>query len=131
VEDAGSGLSQSALLDIPVGYGPVVSLSTNEVSFSPLTVGSMSLPMTVLVSNTAASGSAPLTISSVELYDDATASFSQTNNCGTIASGGSCTVNITCDPSQAGGLTTTIRIVSNAESSPDQVYVNGTGNPGP
>jgi hypothetical protein len=105
-------------------YPPALSLSTNTVSFLPHNVGTMSTPMTVTVNST---GAGPLTVSSVVITGDASGSFSQSNNCGTVAAGNSCTVNITFDPTVSGPLGATVQIVSNAASSPDMIDVSGTG----
>ena len=50
-----------------------------------------------------------------------TGDFSQTNNCTSVAVGGSCTVNVTFKPTAAGARTGTLTVTSNANNSPTTV----------
>ena len=49
------------------------------------------------------------------------------SGCGDIAPSGTCTVSVTFTPSAAGARSTTLNILSDAPSSPDQVSLSGTG----
>jgi hypothetical protein len=103
---------------------PAVSLSTSSVSFLPHTVGTTSTPVAVTVSNT---GGSALTVSSVQITGSGSASFSQTNNCGSVNAGSSCAINITFAPTATGLQSILVVITSNAPSSPDTIGASGTG----
>jgi len=100
---------------------PAASVSPTSLVF-PLTVVSFSsASMPVTLTNT---GNATLTISSI----NATAQFSQTNNCGTsLAAGDSCTINVVFTPEHQGTQTGTLTISDNAAGSPQTVSLQGQG----
>jgi hypothetical protein len=68
-------------------------------------------------------GTAAASLSAVTASGD----FSQTNNCGTVAAGASCTVNVSFRPTASGTRTGTLTITSNATNSPTSVGLSGTG----
>jgi hypothetical protein len=103
---------------------PAVSLSTNSVSFLPHTVGTTSTPIAVTVSNT---GGSALTVNSVQITGSGSASFSQTNNCGSVNAGSSCAINITFAPTATGLQSISVVITSNAPNSPDTIGASGAG----
>ena len=112
------------------GYGggqvqtPFVSLSAATLPFGTQATGSTSASQAVTVSNT---GGATLSVSSVTLSGANSAGFAATTNCGNVAAGSSCTVNVTFAPSAPGAASATLNIASNAASSPDTVGLSGTG----
>jgi len=76
-------------------------------------------------------GATSITVSAVAVSDP---QFAQTNNCNTLASGASCTINVTITPTPTGGalLSTTsvsgnLTITSNGVGSPNVVSLTGTG----
>jgi hypothetical protein len=69
------------------------------------------------------SGTAAATVSGVAVTGD----FSQTNNCASIAVGGSCTVTVKFTPTAAGTRTGTLTVTSNANNSPATVSLSGSG----
>ena len=83
-------------------------------------VGSAAATQTVQVSN---SGTSAASVSNVA----ATGDFSQTNNCTSIAVGGSCTVTVTFEPTAGGSRTGTLTVTSNANNSPTTVGLSGSG----
>jgi hypothetical protein len=98
-----------------------LAASTTSVSFGDVSVGSVSVAQAVTVSNP---GSAAASVSSI----GTTANFTQTNNCGgSIAAGGSCTINVTFAPSTGGSLTGTLSLASSAPGSPLTVALSGRG----
>ena len=100
---------------------PVVTLSTNTLTFSSQAIGSTSAAQPVTLSNI---GSAPLVISNVTQSGN----FAQINNCGTsVAAGSTCTINVTFTPTASGNLFGTITITDNAAGSPQSIALSGVG----
>ena len=100
---------------------PVVTLSTNTLTFNSQAIGSTSAAQPVTLSNI---GSAPLVISNVTQSGN----FAQINNCGTsVAAGSSCTINVTFTPTASGNLFGTITITDNAAGSPQSIALSGVG----
>ena len=91
--------------------GPVLNAAPASLSFAGTVVGSSAATQTVTVTN---SGTTAATVSGVAVTGD----FSQTNNCTSIAVGGSCTVTVTFTPTAAGTRTGTLTVTSNANNSP-------------
>jgi hypothetical protein len=81
--------------------------------------------MTVTLTNP---GTLPLTVSGVSVVGAVNSNFTETNNCTTVAVNGSCTINVTFAPTTTGQKSASVRIVSNAASSPDSFLVSGTAN---
>ena len=100
---------------------PVVTLSTNTLTFGSQAIGSTSAAQGVTLSN---AGSAPLIISNVAQ----TGNFAQINNCGTsVAAGSSCLINVTFTPGASGNLFGSITITDNAAGSPQTIALSGVG----
>jgi hypothetical protein len=101
---------------------PGVALNPQQINFGNQALNQTSDPLAVKLIN---AGSAPLTIDSIS----ATGDFAQTNNCGTTvpAVSGTCTIQITFTPTTLGTRTDQITITDNAEGSPHQIGVTGTG----
>jgi PKD repeat protein/type 1 glutamine amidotransferase len=100
---------------------PALTVSPGTLSFDSRTVGSPSPASVVTVTNT---GTAAATLVGVT----ATGDFAQTGNCGsTLATGASCTVNVTFTPTATGARTGTLSVTSNAPGSPHTVALSGTG----
>jgi hypothetical protein len=97
-----------------------VSVTPATLAFGNETVGVKSAAKTSSVKNT---GSSPVTISINTT--GATSSFAETNNCGSLAAGATCTITVTFDPSAAVYKTETIT-VSYAGGS-QTVMATGTG----
>ena len=106
---------------------PIISVSTGAFGFAPQQLGSTSAAFALVVSNT---GTAPLMISAVQLTGTNTGAFAETNNCGTVAVGSSCTISLTFTPASIGPLSATLSIQSNATpAAPAAVGLSGTGIP--
>lgn len=95
--------------------------SPTSLSFGDVASGSTSAPQAVTVTNP---GNSAASISSISTSGP----FTQTNNCGgSIAAGGSCTVNVTFAPTSGGNLTGTLSVASSAPGSPLTVSLSGKG----
>jgi hypothetical protein len=103
---------------------PVAGVSPPSLTFGNQNAGTTSGSQPVTLSNT---GNAPLTITSLAI----SANFGETNNCGgSVAAGGSCTINVTFSPAATGPLTGTLSITDNnqgAAGSTQSVALSGTG----
>jgi hypothetical protein len=100
--------------------GPELSANPASLSFARTVVGSTTAAQTVTITN---SGTTAATVSGVTASGD----FSQSNNCQTIAVGGSCTVSVTFTPTTGGTRTGTVTVTSNANNSPTTIGLSGTG----
>jgi len=103
-----------------VAPGPILSPNPSSLSFAGTIVGASAAAQTVTVSN---SGTASATVSGVAASGD----FSQTNNCSTVAVGGSCTVTVTFTPTTAGTRTGAVTITSSANNTPTSIALTGSG----
>ena len=102
-----------------------ISFSPTSISFAGQTVGTSSSPTAITVTNT---GGSTLTITGVAIVGGNTTSFTQTNNCGSVAPAGTCTINVTFSPKVAGALSSSVSVTDNAAGSPQSVPLTGTGN---
>jgi hypothetical protein len=104
-----------------ITIGPRVALSPPFLRLIEPTLGATSAPQTVTVTNT---GSAPLTINAITLPPD----FAETNSCtGSIAVGGTCTIDVTFTPTRNEIRKGPLMILSNAASSPHMERILGVG----
>ena len=104
----------------------IVSLSTNNLTFTAQIVGSTSPAQGITLTNT---GNSTLTISGLAFSGTNASDFAETDNCiGSIAAGASCTINVTFSPTATGTRTGTLSITDNATSppSPQTVALTGT-----
>ena len=105
-----------------------VALAPPSVDFGGQSMGTTSPPRTVTVANT---GPGSLSVTGVALSNP---QFAQTNDCGSLASGASCTILVTFTPAPAAGplnstvaVAGTLNVASSAPGSPHAVAVAGTG----
>ncbi|MDI1466248.1 choice-of-anchor D domain-containing protein [Catellatospora sp. KI3] len=103
-----------------VAPGPILNANPTALTFPATTVGSQSATQAVTVTN---SGTTGATVSGVSTSGD----FSQTNNCGSVAVGASCTVTVRFAPTASGARTGTLTVTSNANNSPTTVSLSGSG----
>jgi hypothetical protein len=100
---------------------PIVNLSPSSLTFGAQQANTTSAPQTVTLSNT---GTAALSITSIAITGD----YSQTNSCGTsLAAAASCTINVVFAPVAAGTRTGALVITDNANGSPHNAPLTGTG----
>jgi hypothetical protein len=101
--------------------GANATLSATSLIFGDQETGTTSPAQGVRLSNY---GTATLSITSIT----ASTNFGETNNCiPTLASGASCTLNVTFAPSQTGDLTGTLSVADSAADSAQTVSLSGTG----
>ena len=99
----------------------LVTLTPSSLTFPLQLVGTASAPQFATLTNT---GNQPVTISSIL----ATAPFSETNNCpGSLPAGQNCTITVVFTPTDKGIVNGTLKVSDNAEGSPQQVALSGTG----
>ena len=104
----------------PAAQAQFAILSPTKVAFSNTTVGVASTASTVTVYNL---GFITLKVSSVSTSGD----FSQTNNCGTLAVRGTCTISITFKPTATGARTGTLTVHDTAFLGTQTASLSGTG----
>jgi collagen type VII alpha len=101
---------------------PAIGLNTGELTFGEQALDTASTAQTVTITNT---GIAPLVISRTE---SSVSDFLLTDHCyGEIEPGNSCNVDVRFAPQEAGSVSGTLNIYSNAASSPTTVTLKGTG----
>jgi uncharacterized repeat protein (TIGR01451 family) len=102
------------------GVAQGVTLSTSVVVFPAQLVGTTSAAQTVMLTN----NGAPLTISNIAISGP----FAQTNNCTSpVPTAGSCTIQVTFTPTQAGAASGSLTITDSGAGSPRTVALSGTG----
>ncbi len=124
VTDNGPGSPQTVSL---TGTGtpavPIAGVSPSSLTFANQAVNTVSASQPVTLSNT---GSAPLAIASIT----ATANFGVSSTCGgSVAAGGSCTINVTFAPTTGGALNGTLTVTDNSNGtagSTQTVSLSGT-----
>ncbi len=117
------GLTASATTTATITDTYLASLSPATYSFGNLAVGS-SATATFTLTNTGTGG---FQAGTIQLAADATNSYSATNTCGTgtLASGISCTITVTLQPSAGGAIATTLAIKNAAGT--QTASISGTG----
>jgi len=107
------------------GTQPLLSLSTNSLTFGDQAVGTTSAAQPVTITNT---GTSDLHVASVSASGANAGDFSASpSGCGDVALTATCTISVTFTPSASGARSATLNIVSDSPSSPDQVTLSGTG----
>jgi hypothetical protein len=107
------------------GKSPV-SISPLTLSFGTLTVGTTSGAKNVTVTNNLPTA---LSIGTINFTGTNPSDFAQSNTCGTsLASLAKCTISVTFTPKATGGRSAVLTINDSANTSPQAVNVNGTGN---
>ncbi|MFM9882342.1 MAG: choice-of-anchor D domain-containing protein [Burkholderiales bacterium] len=104
-----------------------LGLSANTIAFGDQVQGTTSPSKSVTLSN---SGSAPLTFSSLGVTGANASDFQIAGACaagGTVAAGGSCTLNVAFAPGAIGSRAASITIASSATGSPHAVGLSGNG----
>jgi len=112
----GAGVQPNAVITAP---------NPPQINFGQVAVGTTSPSQPVTLLN---NGGGPLYISSITFTGPNPTEFSQTNNCGsTLASGATCTFNVTFTPSADGTAQAYMNINDNSDPSPQQVSLSGDG----
>jgi hypothetical protein len=103
----------------------LVGLSPTSLSFSNQVIGTTSASQTVALTN---NQSTTLGITGVAFSGTNASDFAETDNCvGSIAVGGSCSINVTFTPAAAGSRTGSLNIANNISGNPLSVPLAGTG----
>lgn len=119
VNDNASNSPQSASLS-GTGFLPVTTNPTS-LAFGNEVVSTTSTVKTVTVTN---NQTVALNISSIAV----SASYAQTNNCGSsLAAGAGCTINVTFTPTSTGSKPGTLTITDDANTSPQTIALSGWG----
>jgi len=122
ISDSGPVSPQTLSLNGEGGESGVnATLSATSLNFGSRTLDTTSPPQPITLSNF---GTMTLSITGIT----ASPNFGQTNTCNlSLASGASCTLNLTFSPSQTGDLTGTLSLTDNAADSPQTVSLSGNG----
>jgi hypothetical protein len=109
-----------------VPAAPAVMLSTTSINFGSVMVNGSSVEMPIVVTNT---GTAPLSIFNVTFGGAGTMDFRFTGGDSgpPLNPGQSRTITVQFTPKSGGALTARVDIITNASTSPDQVFLSGTG----
>ena len=123
VTSGGLSVASSANGRLSVFVQTVV-ISPSSFNFGTVGVGSSSSSQNFTVTNDTSN---TVTISAVSFTGTNNGDFSQTNTCMSLASGATCTVSVTFNPSATGSRTATLSIADNAPGSPHTATLTGTG----
>jgi Beta-propeller repeat/Abnormal spindle-like microcephaly-assoc'd, ASPM-SPD-2-Hydin len=102
------------------GFVTTATVSPATLVFGNQNVSAASAAQVVTITNT---GESAMTVSGVT----APAGYSQTNNCGTVAVSGTCTISVTFTPTASGSTPGTLVINDNAQGNPHAVSLTGMG----
>jgi hypothetical protein len=118
----GRGLWQIPLLNAITIQAPAITLSTTNLTFAAEAVATQSSPQTVTVTS---SGNQPVTFGTPSITGD----FVETDNCSgqTLATGSSCTFNISFAPTQTGTRSGQLTIYANIPGGQATLSLGGTG----
>lgn len=105
--------------------GSFANVSPGGLTFAGQDVGTISAPQNITVSNT---GTTDLSTGSVAISGANSGDFSiQSNNCGTVAAGASCTISVAFTPTATGARSASLTISDNSPTSPHTVVLTGSG----
>ena len=119
--------SQTISLSGTAVQGPAIKVSAAQVSFSGISVGQTSTPVTLTISNT---GGSPMANVGFQITGPEASSFSwSASTCeASLINGASCSVQIAFRPASAGQLTATLTVSSSTTGvSPVQLPLSGVG----
>ena len=116
-DNAGSGTQTVSL----AGVGTFVEITPPALSFPAIRlVGTTSGALTATLTNT---GGAVVAVTSIVANGD----FTQSNNCGSLASGASCTIGVAFTPTASGSRIGAISVNSSDPGSPETLSLSGVG----
>ena len=118
-----AGKTFTVTQDAASSGNPKISVTPTSLNFGTI-VNKTSSSKTVTVSNT---GTANLVVSSVSIWGASSSHYRQSNTCGTVAPGASCTITVTFAPFSTGGKSAYANVYSNDPLSPTtSITLNGT-----
>jgi hypothetical protein len=120
--DASSSPDHVALTG--TGITPSVQLSDSNIHFGPLTVGDSATPQTITATNT---GSAPLSISSIDSSNPEFSIGADTCSSQVLAAAAQCSFAVGFTPTSDGAQSASLQFISNAGTSPDTISAAGSG----
>jgi uncharacterized repeat protein (TIGR03803 family) len=104
---------------------PFAKLSPSSVAFGNETVGITSSPQVVTLANI---GNLPFNITSIQINGANSGDFAQTNNCPpSLASQGSCAINVTFTPTALGSDSASLIVADSAPGGTQTVALTGAG----
>jgi hypothetical protein len=120
----GRGLWQIPLLNATTIQAPAITLSSTSLTFPVQAVATQSTPQTITVTS---SGNMPLTFGTPAITGD----FVETDTCAgqTLATGATCTYNISFAPTKTGARSGQLTIYANVPGGQATVSLSGTGSP--
>ena len=121
VDDAQGSPHVVTLAGTGTGALQSVSVSPSSLTFPPSPVGAASAAQVITFTN---SSSAAVVVSGIKVTGDFTAT---SNNCGTVAPQGTCSVQVGFIPASSGPLTGTLQFLDSASGSPQLVALSGSG----
>jgi len=125
VMDNAPGSPQTVALSATV-INPQAHLSATSLSFGTQKVNKSGAAKAVTLTNT---GATALTITSIAIAGTYPGDFMQTNNCpSSLAAKASCTISVTFTPQAKGLRSASVVITDNAQNSPQNISLSGTGN---
>ena len=118
----GRGLWQIPLLNATAIQAPAITLSSTSLSFAAQAVATQSTPQTITVTS---SGNLPVTVGTPAITGD----FVETDTCSgrTLATGATCTFNISFAPTKTGTGSGLLTIYANVPGGQATVSLSGTG----
>jgi hypothetical protein len=130
----GRGVWQIPLLAAAGSTQAAITVAPTALAFAAQAVGTASAVQTVTVTNT---GNAPLTVSRIDISLASLplgpqAEFSETDTCtgASIATGGTCTLQVSFAPAATGSRSATLTIFGNVVGGQTQIALSGSGLPG-
>jgi probable HAF family extracellular repeat protein len=122
IADDAAGSPQTVLL---TGRGTTAQISSSALNFRTVSIGSTSGPQTVTLTNVGTTAITPLAISIGGINKS---DFTETHTCGSsLAPAASCAVTVIFKPVAAGSRVASLLFADNAFSSPQSVYLGGSG----
>ena len=118
----GRGLWQIPLLNATTIHAPAITLSSTSLTFAAQAVATQSIPQTITVTS---SGNQPVTFGTPVIAGD----FAETDTCAgqTLATGATCTVNVSFAPTQTGARSGQLTVYANIPGGQATVSLSGTG----
>ena len=101
------------------GSAPVIGISPASLTFDTTSTGSPEVK-TLTITNT---GNAALSFSGIQMQGD----FTQTNNCTSVAPQGSCSMQVSFNPTASGQRAGSVTLTDAAANSPQTVMLTGSG----
>jgi len=122
IQDSASSKLQVVELS---GAGTVVSFSSQQLTFPPQEVGTVSAPQQVLLTNT---GKVGLDIAGIAIEGRNVPDFLEADDCGRhLPAGASCTISVKFSPKKTGPLLASVSVWDDGGGAPQQVALSGTG----